>query len=105
VIDGVGGLGFTVTLIAAVGEGTTHPFGSSTETVYVPDAFTEIVCVLAPPVQLYPAPAFAESITLPPWQKVVDPLGVMFAVPNGNTVTLVIAEVAVHPNELLTVTQ
>ncbi|HVR40068.1 MAG TPA: hypothetical protein VMU84_13305, partial [Thermoanaerobaculia bacterium] len=50
-----------------------------TSTVKVPDALTVIACVVAPFDQSHDAPALAVSVTLPPAQNVVGPLGVIVA--------------------------
>ena len=46
------------------------------------------------------------NVTLPPWQKVVLPPGVIVGVAGFEfTVTVVVAEVAEHPDALVTVTE
>lgn len=56
-----------------------------------------MVCVVAPFDHRYAVPALAVSDTLPPWQKVVAPPGVMVGTGADPTVTEVTAEVAEHP--------
>jgi hypothetical protein len=64
---------------------------------------TVIVCVVAPVDQLYEAALFAVSVTDPPVQNDVGPLGVIVAVGAGVTVTLCVAA-PVHPLASVTVT-
>ena len=47
----------------------------------------------------------AVNVTLPPWQNETGPLADTTAGGLGLTVTVVAAEVALHPNELVTVTE
>jgi hypothetical protein len=103
VIVGVAGFGFTVTVVAA--EVALQPLPFVTVTVYEPEALTMIDCVVAPVDQEYVKPLGAESVTLPPAQKVVEPLGVIAGVGGfGFTVTTVAAEVALQPLPSVTVT-
>jgi hypothetical protein len=46
----------------------------------------------------------AVRVTLPPVQKLVGPFGVMVTMGRGFTVTFVVAEVALQPPALVTVT-
>ncbi len=52
----------------------------------------------------YPLAALEVSVTLPPAQKVVAPLGVIVGVGSGLTVTTVAAELAEQPFPSVTVT-
>ena len=54
-----------------------HELASVTSTVKFPDAATVIDCVVAPLLQLYELALPAARSTLPPWQKLVGPLGVI----------------------------
>ena len=60
--------------------------------------------VTAPLDHRYELPLLAASVTLPPWQNVVAPLGVIVAVGNALTVTTVAADVALQPFAPVTVT-
>jgi hypothetical protein len=62
-----------------------------------------IDCVVAPVDQRYEVPLDAVSVTLPPAQKVVGPLVVMFAVGLALTVTEVGDDVVLQPLALVTV--
>lgn len=53
---------------------------------------------------MYPDPVNADNTTLPPVQNVIGPPAVMDAVGETFTVTVVIAEVRVHPLLPVTVT-
>ena len=79
------GSGFTVTNCDAGAE--VQPFASVVVTVYVPEVETVIAAVVAPVDQRYDTPPEAVSVTLPPAQNVVAPLGVIVAVGSGFTVT------------------
>ena len=61
--------------------------------------------VVAPFDQTYETPPDAVRRTVPPWQNVVGPFGVMTGVGAGLTVTDVAAEVALQPFEFVTVTE
>ena len=63
-----------------------------------------IACVVAPVDQRYDEAALAVSVTLPPWQNVVGPEGVMVADGSGLTVTVVGADVALQLFASVTVT-
>jgi hypothetical protein len=63
----------------------------------VPEELTVIAAVVAPLDQRYETPPDAVSVTLPPAQKVVAPLGVIVAVGSGFTVTVREAGVEVQP--------
>ena len=67
---------------------------------------TVIDCVVWPPgVQTLPVAELEVKVTVPPWQKVVGPLGVIVGVAGvGLTVTTVGAEVAVQLLALVTCT-
>jgi hypothetical protein len=97
------GSGLTVTVCdAGVDE---QPFASVVVTVYVPDVLTVIAAVVAPVDQRKLTPPLAVSVTLPPAQNVVGPLGVIVAVGNGLTVTVWLAgaEVQLLPSVVVTV--
>jgi hypothetical protein len=96
------GNGFTVTVWDAGVD--LQPFPSVVVTVYVPLALTVIAAVVAPVDQRYETPPDAVSVTLPPAQNVVAPLGVIVAVGNGFTVTVRDAGVDVQPFESVVVT-
>ena len=70
-----GGNGLTVTVVA--GDDATQPAASVTVTAKLPLEPTVIDCVVAPLVQPYELPLEAVSVTLPPAQNVVGPLGVI----------------------------
>lgn len=72
------GPGLTVTVVGA--DVALQPAASVTVTVTVSVAAMTTDCVVAPFDQSHDAPLFASSVTLPPWQKVVAPFGVMVAV-------------------------
>src|SRR5436309_13739706 len=73
------GNGVTVTVTGALAK-LWHPLASFTCTVNVPLAFTVIVRVVSPLLQIGRASCRATSkITLPPCQKVTAPLGVIVA--------------------------
>ena len=81
-------VGLTVTAVAA--DVALQPFASRTVTLYEPEAVAAIDCVVAPLLHAYcDIPAGAESVTLPPWQNVVGPLGVM--VVSGSELTFTVA--------------
>ena len=89
------GSGFTVTVCDAGAE--VQPFPFVVVTVYVPPVLTVIAAVVAPVDQRYETPPEAVSVTLPPAQNVVAPLGVIVAVGNAFTVTVCDAGVDVQP--------
>ena len=101
-------------VIVAVGSGLTvtvrlagtdvQPLASVVVTVYVPDVLTVVAAVVAPVDQRYDTPPDAVSVTLPPAQKVVGPLGVIVAVGNGFTVTVCDAGAEVQPFPSVVVT-
>src|ERR1051326_7343934 len=96
VIAAVGGFGLTVTSVAA--EVALQPLPFVTVTVYEPDDVTIIDCVVAPVNQEEVKACGAPSVTEPPAQNVVEPLGVIVGVAGfGFTVTVVAAEVALQP--------
>ena len=96
------GSGRTVTAVGALVE--LQPFESVTVTVKLFVALTVIARVVAPFDQEYDAPLLAVSVTEPPAQNVVGPLGVMVALSGVLTVTAVSGEVDVQPFESVTVT-
>jgi len=96
------GSGFTVTVCDAGDD--VQPFASVVVTVYVPEVETVIAAVVAPVDQRYETPPDAVSVTLPPAQNVVAPLGVIVAVGSGFTVTNCDAGVEVHPFASVVVT-
>ena len=96
------GNGLTVTVWLAGAE--VQPFPSVVVTVYVPFVLTVIAAVVAPVDQRYDTPPEAVSVTLPPAQKVVGPLGVIVAVGNGFTVTVCDAGADVQPFPSVVVT-
>lgn len=90
------GVGDTVTVVGD--EVAEHPLPSVTVTVYNPDVFAEIVCVVAPVDQMFPVAEEEVNVTEPPEQKVVGPLAVIVGVVGfAFTVTTVGADVAEHP--------
>jgi len=93
---------FTVTVVTA--DVDEHP-PLLTVTVYDPDAFAEIACVVDPPGdQTLPVALLEVNVTLPPAQNVVAPPAVIVGVAGfGLTVTVVAVEVDEHP-PLVTVT-
>jgi archaellum component FlaF (FlaF/FlaG flagellin family) len=70
----------------------------------LPLVFATIDCVVAPVDHEYDVPLDAVSVTLPPAQNVVGPPAVMVAVGFALTVTIVGADVALHPFAFVTVT-
>jgi hypothetical protein len=92
------------TMTAAGAEVALQPLALVTVTLYSPAVLTSIDCVVAPVDHKYAAAGFAVSVTWPPWQKVVGPLGVIVAVAAGYTATAVAAEVALQPLAFVTVT-
>jgi len=102
VIVGVAGFTLTVTLVGALV--ALQPFAFVTVTLYEPLVVTLIDCVVAPVDHEYDAAAGAVSVTEPPAQNVVGPLGVIVEVGNGFTVTEVAALVALQPFAFVTVT-
>jgi len=70
------GSGLTVTV---ADDDAVQPLPSRTVTVYMFDWLTVIDCVVAPVLHEYEYPAGADSVTLPPLQKVVGPEGVIVA--------------------------
>ena len=100
VMVGAAGAGLTVTVVPAEA-GDVQPL-TVLVTVYVPDVVTVMLCVVAPVDQTLPVADEEVSTTLPPAQKVVVPPAVIVgAVGIGFTVTVVPAEVAVHPLTVL----
>ena len=71
----------------------------------MPDVLTVIAAVIAPVDQRYDTPPDAVSVTLPPAQNVVGPLGVIVAVGKGLTVTVWLAgaDVQLLPSVVVTV--
>jgi hypothetical protein len=87
VIVGADGNGFTVTCTDA-DAAEVQLFASVRVTVKVPLVLTVILCVIAPLLHRLPVAELDVSCTLPPWQKVVGPLGVIVGADgNGFTVT------------------
>lgn len=76
-----------------------------TMTVNVPLLVTLIDGVVAPLDHKYVPVPPAVSVTLPPAQNVVGPLGVIVATGVGSTVTVVGADIALQPLALVTVTK
>ena len=100
VITGAGS-GFTVTAANVEAE---HPLAFAVVTIYVPVELTVMDCVVAPFDHRYETkPVPASSVTLPPWQKVVGPFGVITGEGRGNTVTIAKVE-AEHPPAFAVVT-
>jgi hypothetical protein len=102
VMVGVAGLALTVTVMDA--DVALQPLALVTVTLKVPEAVTLMAWVVAPFDQRYELPALAVSVTLPPVQKVVAPLGVITAAGLALTVTAVAAEVEPQPLAFVTVT-
>jgi hypothetical protein len=96
------GSGLTVTAVAV--EVALQPLAPVTCTVKLPFALTIIDWVVALLLHSHEEPAEAVKVTLPPWQKVVGPPGVMVAVGRGLTVTTVGVEVPEQPPETVTLT-
>jgi hypothetical protein len=70
----------------------------------MPFVETVMAAVVAPVDQRYDVPPDAVSVTLPPAQKVVGPLGVMVAVGSGLTVTVWLAGAEEQPLASVVVT-
>jgi hypothetical protein len=70
----------------------------------LPAVVTLIDCVVAPVDQRYEEPALALSVTEPPAQNAVGPDGVIVAVGNALTVTVVAVLVLLQPFAFVTVT-
>jgi hypothetical protein len=103
VMTGTAGSGLTVTAVAALV--ALQPLALPTVTLYEPDALTAMDCVVAPVDHRYDALAGAVSVTEPPAQNVVGPLGVMAGVAGlALTVTPVDALVVEQPFAFVTVT-
>ena len=103
VITGVAGFASTVTVVAALV--ALQPLAFVTVTLYEPEAFTTIDCVVAPVDQRYEVLAGAVRVTEPPSQNVVAPLGVITGCEGfASTVTFVAALVALQPLPFETVT-
>lgn len=96
------GLGLTEVEVAA--DVAEQPLELVTVTVNVPELPTVMDCVVAPLLHNQEDPAEAVSTTLFPEQKVVGPPAVIFAAGTGFTVTVVGAEVPVHPPVCVTTT-
>ena len=63
-------------------------------------------CVVAPPGDhTFPVELLENKVTLPPWQKVVGPKGVITGAGNAVTVTVVVADVPLQPFASTTVTE
>lgn len=77
-IVGVGGIGFTVTVVPA--DGADEQPATVTVTVYVPAVETLIDCVVAPVDHKLSVADDEVKVTLPPVQKVVGPPGVIVGV-------------------------
>ena len=87
VIVGVGGTGFTVTVVEAAAD--VQPL-AETVTVYVPLAETTIDCVVSVVDQVFPVAEEEVSVTEPPVQNARGPLAVIVGVAGtGFTVTTV----------------
>ena len=96
------GSGFTVTVVAL--DVALQPLLSVTVTLKEPEAETSIDCAVAPFDQRYELmPAGALSVTLPPWQNVVGPEGVI-AADGAFTVTCRGEDVMLQPLASVTVT-
>jgi hypothetical protein len=92
---------FTVIVVVAV---AVQPLALVTVTVYVPEVFTDIAAVVAPPgLQEYVPPPEAVNVAELPEQIELDGLTDMDAVGAGFTMT-VNAAVLVQPNALVAVT-
>lgn len=108
VITGVGGIGFTVTTVAADWR-LMHP-SPEPVTVYDPLTVAMYCCAVAPPIGVpsryhCPLAELEVSVTLPPWQNVVGPPGVMVGVAgSGATNTLAGADGALLHPPLVTTT-
>ena len=103
VIAGVAGAAFTVTVVDALV--ALQPLAFVTVTLYEPDALALIDCDVAPLDHRYVKPAGAVSVTEPPSQNDVGPLGVIAGVAGAAfTVTVVGALVALQPLAFVTVT-
>ncbi|MCA6458394.1 MAG: hypothetical protein IM599_04635 [Chitinophagaceae bacterium] len=96
------GNGFTVTVVTD--EVALQPFPSVAVTVMLPLLATEIVDNVSPVLHIYDVPPPPVKETFPPVQNVVVPLGVIVAVGNGFTVTVVTDEVALQPFPSVAVT-
>ena len=88
--------GFALTVMLAGAEVALQPSAFVTVTQYSPAVVTAIDRVVAPFDQRYEADSVAVSVTEPPSQNVVGPLGVITAVAGARTVTAVGADVALQ---------
>jgi hypothetical protein len=102
VIVGTGGVGLTVTVVAAEVE-EQDPL--ETVTVYEPEVVTVMDCVVAPVDQVFPVAEEDVKVTEFPEQNVVGPLAVIVGTGgSGFTVTTVAADMDEHdPLETVTV--
>jgi hypothetical protein len=101
---GIEGLGFTVTVVDA--DDAVHPEAFDTVTEYVPLFETRMFCVVAPVLHKLFTAELEDRVTLPPAQKATGPLAVTKGVVGfALTVTVVVADPAVHPLVFETVTE
>lgn len=95
---GVGGIGFTVTVVPE--DGADVQPATVTVTVYVPAVETVIDWVVSPVDQRLPVADDEVNVTLPPAQKVVGPPGVIVGVGGaGFTVPLTATSTVITPVE------
>jgi len=92
-----------LTIMLTGAETVSQPAAFVTVTVKEPAAEEVMLCEVAPVDHRYVEPAFAVSVTLPPWQKVVGPDGVMDA-EAGVVVTETGTDTAVQLSAFVTVT-
>ena len=81
-----------------------HPYALVTVTVYVFDVVTPMLDVVAPVLHRYPTAPAPVSVVVAPVQAETVPEGVILAVGIVLMTTYVGAEVAVHPEPLVTIT-
>ena len=96
--------GFGLTVVETELEVAEHPLELVTTTEKFPLVVTLIDWIVAPLLHNQDDPAEAVSVTEPLEQKLVGPLAVIVAVGLGFTVTVVGAEVPVHPPVCVTTT-
>ena len=82
-----------------------HPLELVTVTEYVPVADTVIDCVVEPLLHVFPLAKLEVSTTFPPWQNVVGPPAAIVGIGLLFTVTVVLADVPVHPLASVVVTE
>lgn len=102
VMVGAAGVGLTVTTTDADGGLVQLP--TVWVTVYVPDAETVILCVVAALLQVLPVGTLDVRTTLPPWQNVSGPLAEIVGAVGPLFVPTMTLSAKVHPRLSVTVT-